>query len=97
MGNSEVVVNVVNVMNTWALILIGLALFLGIFTRIAQLAGMILLFTFYISHPPIFTYAPIAPEKTARDRSVDNALTVRCCLIQCYTRHCYYGNRSLAL
>ena len=43
MGNSEVMLSIVNVVNTWALILIGLGLLLGLFTRIAQLAGIILL------------------------------------------------------
>jgi len=62
LGNSEVMLSIVNVVNTWALILIGLGLFLGLFTRIAQLAGIILLFTFYISHPPIFTEPGFARE-----------------------------------
>ncbi len=62
MGNSEAMLSIVNVVNTWALILIGLGLFLGLFTRIAQLAGIILLFTFYISHPPIFTEPGFARE-----------------------------------
>ena len=62
MGNSEVMLSIVNVVNTWALILIGLGLFMGLFTRISQLAGIILLFTFYISHPPIFTEPGFARE-----------------------------------
>lgn len=62
MGNSEGMLSIVNVVNTWALILIGLGLFLGLFTRIAQLAGIILLFTYYISHPPMFTEPGFARE-----------------------------------
>ncbi len=62
MGNSEVMLPIVNAVNTWALILIGLGLLLGLFTRIAQLAGIILLFTFYISHPPLFTEPGYARE-----------------------------------
>ncbi|MCU0408416.1 MAG: DoxX family protein [Bacteroidales bacterium] len=38
--------------NTWGLILIGLALFLGIFTRISALAGSAMLLLFYIASPP---------------------------------------------
>ena len=45
----------VNVLNTWGLLLIGLGLFLGLFTRISQVAGMVLLLLYYLSHPPLFT------------------------------------------
>jgi len=61
MGNSELI-SIINALNTWALIVIGLGLILGLFTRVAQLAGIILLFTFYISHPPIFTEPGYARE-----------------------------------
>ena len=61
MGNSELI-TIINVLNTWALILIGLGLFLGLFTRVAQLAGIILLFTYYVSHPPMFTDPGFARE-----------------------------------
>lgn len=37
----------------WTLILIGLALFLGIFERVAALAGMILLGLFWLANPPL--------------------------------------------
>jgi uncharacterized membrane protein YphA (DoxX/SURF4 family) len=52
---NETILSVINVLNIWGLILIGLGLFLGLFTRIAQLAGMILLALYYLSHPPLFT------------------------------------------
>lgn len=55
MAANESVLMVVNILNTWGLILIGLGLFLGIFTRIAQGAGIVLLLLYYLSHPPIFT------------------------------------------
>lgn len=42
----------------FGLILIGIALFLGIATRVASFAGAALLFTFYISNPP-FSVNPI--------------------------------------
>jgi len=45
----------VNILNTWGLVLIGLGLILGLFTRISQVAGIALLFMYYISHPPILT------------------------------------------
>lgn len=44
--------NVVDALNTWGLIAIGLGLILGLFTRIASLAGTILLLLYYLFNPP---------------------------------------------
>lgn len=44
--------NIIDRLNEWGLILIGLGLILGIFTRLATVAGMILLVFYYLSHPP---------------------------------------------
>jgi len=46
------VLNVVDIINVWALIFIGLFLMLGLFTRVSAIAGMVLLFLYYIAHPP---------------------------------------------
>ena len=55
LAESETLLSLVNILNTWGLLLIGLGLFLGIFTRISQLAGIALLLLYYLSHPPIFS------------------------------------------
>ena len=49
---SEGTLQVVSFLNEWGLILIGLGLFLGIFTRISCYAGAFLLLLYYLSHPP---------------------------------------------
>lgn len=46
------VLSVVDMINIWALILIGLALMLGLYTRIAAFAGAVLLSLYYVSNPP---------------------------------------------
>ena len=46
------VLNVVDLMNTWGLIAIGLGLILGFFTRAASLAGVLLLLMYYLFNPP---------------------------------------------
>lgn len=46
------VLSVVDFFNVWGLILVGLGLILGSFTRIATLGGIILLTFYYVSHPP---------------------------------------------
>jgi uncharacterized membrane protein YphA (DoxX/SURF4 family) len=50
--------SIVDFLNTWGLILIGLGLFFGLFTRISSVFGIILLLFYYIVQPPFtgFTY-----------------------------------------
>ena len=47
------VLQVVDVMNTWGLIAIGLGLILGLFTRWAAIAGAALLLVYYLNNPPL--------------------------------------------
>ena len=46
------VLKVVDFLNIWGLILIGLGLFLGIFTRFSSIMGAILLIFYYLANPP---------------------------------------------
>ena len=46
------VIGVVDLINQWGLVLVGLGLVLGIFTRLSTLAGMTLLAFYYFAHPP---------------------------------------------
>jgi len=45
--------NAVDFLNTWGLILIGTGLILGLFTRAAAISGAILLFVYYLNNPPL--------------------------------------------
>ncbi len=47
------VLNAVDFLNTWGLILIGLGLILGLFTRIASISGAALLLVYYLNNPPL--------------------------------------------
>lgn len=47
----------VDQMNMWGLLLIGFALFLGVFVRPAAVAGMLLLAFYYVAQPPFLTYS----------------------------------------
>jgi thiosulfate dehydrogenase [quinone] large subunit len=49
----ENVLNVVDFLNTWGLIAIGLGLILGLFTQIAAVSGALLLFIYYLNNPPL--------------------------------------------
>ena len=52
MASDPATMSVVNLLNIWGLILIGLALFLGIFARPAVWSGILLLFFYYIAYLP---------------------------------------------
>ena len=47
------VLKVIDILNTWGLILIGAGLILGLFIRIASLSGVILLLLYYSAVPPL--------------------------------------------
>ena len=51
-GNSSVL-EVVDFLNVWGLILVGLGLITGFLTRWAVVGGIILLAFYYFSHPPL--------------------------------------------
>lgn len=44
---------VADFLNMWGLILIGLGLILGLFTRVSIIGGIALLALYYLSHPPL--------------------------------------------
>jgi thiosulfate dehydrogenase (quinone) large subunit len=45
-------IGVVDFLNQWGLVLIGLGLVLGFLTRLSTVAGMALLAFYYLAHPP---------------------------------------------
>ena len=52
LADNEGLLQVLDFLNVWGLILIGLGLFLGVLTRISCYAGAALLLLYYLSHPP---------------------------------------------
>ncbi|WP_346855730.1 DoxX family protein [uncultured Draconibacterium sp.] len=52
LGGSESIMSVVDPLNIAALILIGLALFLGLAIRFSAISGVVLLLLYYFAHPP---------------------------------------------
>jgi thiosulfate dehydrogenase [quinone] large subunit len=52
MATNANVLLTIDFLNKWGLVLIGLGLILGCFTRIAAYCGMVLLAMYYLSHPP---------------------------------------------
>jgi thiosulfate dehydrogenase [quinone] large subunit len=58
-SSSPGVMGVVDIINIWGLIIVGLLLVLGFVTREATIAGILLLALYYLAAPPLlgFTYA----------------------------------------
>ncbi len=51
-ANSPVLLNISDILNMYGLLLIGLALFIGLFSRVAALSGALLLTLYYFAYPP---------------------------------------------
>ncbi|MFN8258935.1 MAG: DoxX family membrane protein [Bacteroidales bacterium] len=63
MAASPSIVNIVNILNVWGLILIGASLLVGLFSRPALIAGIALLALYYISHPPLIGAQYLLPSE----------------------------------
>lgn len=59
-GNARLM-NYVDFLNEWALILIGLGLLLGCFTRLSSIGGILLLLLYTFSHPALITVKYMIP------------------------------------
>jgi thiosulfate dehydrogenase [quinone] large subunit len=55
------IVAVVDFLNIWGLILVGLGLILGCLTRVATLGGILMLAFYYLSHPPFLNLEYVLP------------------------------------
>ena len=53
MADSAAITSVVDFLNIWGLILVGLVLIIGAFTRLASGAGALMLFFYFVAYPPI--------------------------------------------
>ncbi|MBN1562027.1 DoxX family protein [candidate division KSB1 bacterium] len=56
MVDSEAIMPIVNQLNIWGLIAIGLGLILGCFTRLSAVFGMLLILLYYLANPPFVGY-----------------------------------------
>lgn len=54
--NHPVLLNITDNLNMFGLSMIGLALILGIFTRVSAICGALLMFLYYIAYPPFLGY-----------------------------------------
>ncbi len=52
MAQSELILNMVDFLNEWGLILIGLSLFIGLLSKPGKIFGIVLLTFYYLAYPP---------------------------------------------
>lgn len=63
LASNSTTLAIVDVLNSWGLTFIGLALMLGLLTRTATVGAMVLLFLYYISAPPFAGYEYPMPSE----------------------------------
>jgi thiosulfate dehydrogenase (quinone) large subunit len=63
LANNSTLLGVVDFLNEWGLLAIGLGLMLGFLTRIATMAGVVLLAFYYLSHPPFVGITFLVPSE----------------------------------
>jgi thiosulfate dehydrogenase [quinone] large subunit len=61
MATNPFLLSIIDFINIWGLIVIGFCLIAGLFTRISTIAGIILLFLYYISNPPFIGFTSLMP------------------------------------
>ena len=61
MSQNSGAIAVVDFLNIWGLILVGLGLFFGLFTRWASVGGALMLFFYFVAYPPIPGYMTFVP------------------------------------
>ena len=61
--NNSLLLSIVDVINIWGLIIIGFCLIAGLFSKTSTIAGMILLFLYYISNPPFIGFTSLMPSE----------------------------------
>jgi thiosulfate dehydrogenase [quinone] large subunit len=62
LAQNEGLLRIVDSLNMWGLVIIGACLLLGLFSSLFSIAGAVLLFMYYLAHPPMFAESPVPVE-----------------------------------
>lgn len=62
-ADTHFLLTIVDFINEWGLIIIGLALIVGLFTRVFAWAGMALVLLYYLANPPFIAYKYSMPPE----------------------------------
>jgi thiosulfate dehydrogenase [quinone] large subunit len=61
LSTNPIILSIVDFINIWGLLIIGFSLIAGLFSRTITIAGMILLFLYYIGKPPFIGFTSLMP------------------------------------
>lgn len=90
------ILHLVDILNVWGLIAIGLGLMLGLFIRYAALSGAILLFIYYLSNPPLIGLEYTMPSEGSyliiNKTLIESTGLV---IVAVFSRHLNFGLESL--
>lgn len=94
--SNSFVLNLVDFLNTWGLIAIGLGLIFGLFFKIAAIAGSVLLFIYYLNSPPLIGIEYLIPAG-GHNLIVDKTLieAVALGLLACFSTSNIFGLDAL--
>jgi uncharacterized membrane protein YphA (DoxX/SURF4 family) len=86
MASAPAGIHIIDFLNAWGLTLIGLALILGVFTRLASWAGVIILSMYYLAYPPFggLNYGAVAEGSYLIVNR--NLIELACFLVLAFTR-----------
>jgi len=86
LASGDTGIQIVNAANEWGLTLIGLALILGIFIRIASWSGIAMLAMYYLAYPPFggFSYGAVSDGNYLIVNK--NLIELVCLLVLAFTR-----------
>ncbi len=63
LASHSTILAVVDILNIWGLIIIGVLLIAGVFGRWTALTGMVLLLLYYLAHPPLIGFESALPRE----------------------------------
>ncbi len=63
MATTPMILKMVDFMNMWGLVAIGLGLIVGCFSRLASVSGVLLLLLYYVANPPLIGFKYTAPAE----------------------------------
>jgi len=86
LSSGDTGLQIINIANEWGLTLIGIALILGIFTRLASWAGIVMLAMYYLAYPPFGGYSYGAATEGSYLFVNKNLIELVCLIILAFTR-----------
>lgn len=86
LASGDAGIHAINFVNEWGLALIGLALILGVFTKLASWSGVAMLLLYYLAYPPFGGYSYGAASDGNYLIVNKNLIEMVCLLILAFTR-----------